>query len=129
MKYLQFILQLFSIGVLISASVAVSAINQVEDFLNSIDSEYEDAESYRRAAGWLIFVAAGAILCHIVMITVCILYITSVIEKHLKLYGLIVSAHEYTHTKQNIIPLHSCIKYYDICNSYMYFAIIYLIII
>ena len=95
--YNLFNLQLISIGVLISASVAISAINQVEDFLNSIDSEYEDAESYRRAAGWLIFVAAGAILCHIVMITVRILYITSVIEKHLKLYGLIVSAHECTH--------------------------------
>ena len=85
---------------MISASVAVSAINEVEDFFDSV-SPYAadvygfDADSYRGAAGWLIFVASTALLYHIAMIIVRCLYINSVIEKHLTIYGVIVSAHDY----------------------------------
>ena len=84
---------MFSLGVLIAASVAVSAINQVEEFYNSFNLEYENAESYRGAAGWLIFVACASLIYHIAMIIVRILYMTSTIEKHLKIYTLIVSSY------------------------------------
>ena len=91
-----FNLQAFSLGVLIAASVAVSAINEVEDFFGPFASEFGfEADSYRGAAGWLIFVASTALLYHIAMIIVRCLYIASVIEKHLTIYGVIVSAHDY----------------------------------
>ena len=82
---------------MIAASVAVSAINEVEDSLGPFAYEVYgfDAESYRGAAGWLIFVASTALLYHIAMIIVRCLYINSVIEKHLTIYGVIVSAHHY----------------------------------
>ena len=88
---------MFSLGVLISAAVAVSAINEVEDFFGPAASDFYgfDADSYRGAAGWLIFVASTALLYHIAMIIVRCLYIKSVIEKHLTTYGVIVSAHDY----------------------------------
>ena len=88
---------MFSLGILISAAVAVSAINEVEDFFGPAASDFYgfDADSYRGAAGWLIFVASTALLYHIAMIIVRCLYIKSVIEKHLTVYGVIVSAHDY----------------------------------
>ena len=93
-------LQALSLGVLISASVSVSAINEVEDFFDSISPDAADvygfdADSNRGAVGWLIFVASTALLYHIAMIIVRCLYMYSVIEKHLTMYGLIVSAHDY----------------------------------
>ena len=93
-----FNLQLFTLGALIPASIAIPAIKQVGDFLNSIGNEYEDADSYRGAAGWLIFVASAAMLCHIAMFIVRSLYMGSVIERHLRIYGVIVSAHDHKHT-------------------------------
>ena len=86
-----------SLGVLIAASFAVSAINEAEDLLDpSVSDVYGfDADIYRGAAGWLIFVASTAFLFHIAMIIVCCLYIASVIEKNLTRYGVIVSAHDY----------------------------------
>ena len=86
-----FTLQLLSLGVLISASITLSAINEVEDSLNGDGLEYENVESYRGAAGWLVFVASAAIIFHIVMIIVLVLYLTSVIEMHHGIYGVIVS--------------------------------------
>ena len=94
-SFVLFIPQLFCLGVLISASIALSAINEVEDSLNAAGLEYEDVGSYRGAAGWLVSVASGAILFHIVSIIIRIFYLTSYIEKHHGLYGAIVSAHEY----------------------------------
>ena len=86
-----FTLQLFCLGVLISASVALSAINEVEDSLNVAGLEYEDVGSYRGAVGWLVSVASGAILFHIVSIIIRIFYLTSYIEKHHGIYGAIIS--------------------------------------
>ena len=78
-----------------SASLAIAAINQVEDYLNSIGHGYEVADSYRGAAGWLVFVASATILCSIITIIVRILYMESVIEKHRTIYEVTVSAHNY----------------------------------
>ena len=92
-----FNLQACSFGVLIPASVAIPAINEVEDFLGPFASDIGfDADSYRGAAGWLIFVASTALLYHIAMIIVRILYMASVIDKYLTTYGVVVSGHDYT---------------------------------
>ena len=85
-----------AVGIIISASLAISAISQVEDSLNSVGHGYENADSYRGAAGWLIFVASATILGNIVMIIVRILDMASVIEKNRRIYGVTVSAHNYT---------------------------------
>ena len=97
MYFFLFNLQVLSLGVLIAASFAVSAINEAEDLLDPFVSDIYgfDADSYRGAARWLIFVASTAFLFHVAMIIVRCLYITSVIEKHLTIYGVIVSAHDY----------------------------------
>ena len=91
--------QVFSLGVLIAASFDISAINEVEDlidlYISASDVNIFDADSYRGAAGWLIFAASIALLYHIAMIIVRCLYINSVIEKHLTIYGVIVSVHDY----------------------------------
>ena len=82
---------------MIATSFAVSAINEAEDLFGPFASDVYgfDADSYRGAAGWLIFVASTALLYHTAMIIVRCLYINSVIEKHLTIYRVIVSAHDY----------------------------------
>ena len=84
---------------MIAASFDISAINEVEDlidlYISASDVNRFDADSYRGAAGWLIFAASTALLCHIAMIIVRCLYIASFIGKHLTIYGVIVSAHDY----------------------------------
>ena len=73
---------------IISVAIAIPAINEVEE--NTIYG-YGDADKYRRAAWWLIIVASVTIIYHIAMIIVRILYIASVLKKHLRIYGAIVS--------------------------------------
>ena len=52
---------MFCIAVLVAAAVAISAINEVEDHYNDHGSTaYEHADSYRRAAIWLLLVSS----CH-----------------------------------------------------------------
>ena len=90
-----FNLQLVSLGVTISAAIAIPAVNEVEE--NTIYG-YGDADRHRRAAWWLIIVASVTILYHIAMIIVRILYMASVLTKHPRIYGAIVcsSAHDCT---------------------------------
>ena len=108
--FILFKLQAFSLGVLIAASVAISAINEVEDFLG--DYYDYDADSYRGAAGWLIFVACAAIIYHIATIIVRILYMASVIEKYHQTYALIVSnytrLHRYTYVTMQACENQPC---------------------
>ena len=111
--FILFKLQGFSLGVLIAASVAISAINEVEDSLGFLGDYYDyDADSYRGAAGWLIFVACAAIIYHIATIIVRILYMTSVIEKHHQTYALIVSnytrLHRYTYVTMQACENQPC---------------------
>ena len=86
---------MLSLAVLIAASIAVPAINEVEAFFDAFNYEY-DAESYRGAAVMLIVVACASIVYHISMITVRCLYLALSIEKYFKVYGLIVSTYDYT---------------------------------
>ena len=106
------------IGVLISAAIALPAIDQVENFyekhrLESVKHgfDYKDADSYRGAAGWLVFASAAAIPYNILMIIFRILYLKSILKPYFIIFALIVS---------NIyIVTYVCI-YVAICIYYSY---------
>ena len=76
---------------MIAASFAVTAINEVEEFYNENGAEYENAGSYRAAAGWLIFVASSAIIYHVIAIIILVLYMSLSVKKHIKLFTAVVS--------------------------------------
>ena len=82
-----------STGVLIAAAVAVSAINEVDDIARERGGEYENAGSYRGAAGWLVFVGCAAIIFHVIMISIQILYFKCTIKKHFSQFAIIVSGY------------------------------------
>ena len=82
---------MFCTGVLIAAAIAVSAINEVDDIANERGGEYEGADRYRGAAGWLVFVGCAAIVFHVVMINIQILYFKCTVKKCLTQYSIIVS--------------------------------------
>ena len=62
---------------LIAAAVAISAIDDLDDFAHQYDSEFRHADSYRGAAGWLLFVGIAAVIYHGIMIIIRILYFTA----------------------------------------------------
>ena len=82
---------MFCTGVLIAATIALSAINEVDDIANERSGEYEDADSYRGAAGWLVFVGSAAIVFDVVMISIQILYFKCTVKKYFTQYSIIVS--------------------------------------
>ena len=52
---------------LVSAAVSVTAVNDVDNFYNDYvtsDEEYDDANSYRGASGWLLSISSLAISFH-----------------------------------------------------------------
>ena len=53
--------------------------------------EFEDANSYRGAAGWLVFLGCAALIFHAAMISVQILYFKCSKKEHFKKYQFIVS--------------------------------------
>lgn len=93
---LLFNVQIFCIGVLISAAIALSAINQVEEIADERGDEYEDASDYRAAARGSIAVSSIAIIYHFLMIILRCIYLFSPEEKFLNLYIFIVSITNYT---------------------------------
>ena len=76
---------------MIAASIAVTAINEVAEFYNENGAEYENAGSYRAAAGWLIFVASSAIIFNVIAVIILVLYMSSTMKKHIKLCTAVVS--------------------------------------
>ena len=74
-----------------AAAAALSAVNDVDDYFNDFGSEYEHADRYRGAAGWLVFVGIAAIIYHIVMIFIRILYFTAKIGHTFGGYSFTVS--------------------------------------
>ena len=90
---LLFHLQVTSIGVLIAAAVAVLAINEVDDIAREQGREYENAVSYRVAAGWLVFVGCAAIIFHVIMISIQILYFKCTIKEHFSRFAIIVNGY------------------------------------
>ena len=89
--WLLFTLQLFNLGTLIAASIAVTAINEVAELYNENGAEYENAGSYRAVAGWLIFVASAAIIFHVIALIILVFYMSSTVKKHIKLFAAVVS--------------------------------------
>ena len=84
-------LQVFCTGALVAASIALSAINNAENLAMEQGFVYENASSYRGAAGWLVFACCAALIYHAVMITIQILYFKCSSIKHFKEYLFIVS--------------------------------------
>ena len=83
---------MFCIAVLVAAAVAISAINEVEDHYNDHGSTaYEHADSYRRAAIWLLLVSVMGIIFHSLMILLCYLYINSCVKFLFSTYAYLVS--------------------------------------
>ena len=82
---------MFCIAVLVSAAVATTAINEAEDYFNDYDSEYEDADGYRKAARWLLLVGVMGIIYHILMIIIRYLYLHSRVKSIFNVYAYLVS--------------------------------------
>ena len=80
-----------STGVLIAAAIAVSAINELDDMATEQGGEYENAGSYRGAAGWLVFIGCAAIIFHVIMISIQILYFKCTIKQHFSQFAITVS--------------------------------------
>ena len=74
---------------LIAASVAITAINDVDD----VAIDYHRADSYRGAAIWLAIVGVVAVLYHGVTILFRILYCTVTIRQTYAGYSIAVSNH------------------------------------
>ena len=67
-------------------------MNNLEDNAEELDQEYENAGSYRGAAGWVIFLAVSAIVFHGLMILIRMLYLSSMIVNYFSGYAFLVSA-------------------------------------
>ena len=80
-----------STGVLIAAAIAVLAINEVDDIANERGGEYGNAGSYRGAAGWLVFVGCVAIIFHVIMTSIQIVYFKCTVKKHFTQFAITVS--------------------------------------
>ena len=83
---------MFCIAVLVAAAVASSAINEVEDHYDDHGSTvYEHADSYRRAARWLLLVSVMGIIFHSLMILLRYLYLNSCVKSLFSAYAYLVS--------------------------------------
>ena len=102
---------------MICAAIVVGAVNGVEDNRQKIeggeDEEYENAGSYRSAAGWLIFVAVWAMIIETVVIIVHILNI-SFIRLDGIIFRLTVS-YLYVYTTGQVNMLHIITGYSLYC--------------
>ena len=72
--------------------MAISAINEMEDHYNDHGSTvYEHADSYRRAAIWLLLLSVMGIIFHSLMILLCCLYVNSCVKSLFSTYAYLVS--------------------------------------
>ena len=82
---------------MVTAAIGLTAIGPFEDIANEHGIDFEDANSYRGAAGWLVFVGSAVTLYHIVMIIISVVhlvYYRSALKKYIKSrYAIIVSGH------------------------------------
>ena len=79
---------------LIAASVTISAVNDVsDDYENSyLYREYEHADDYSGAAGWLVLVAVVALVYHGIAIFIRILYYAPSIGRFYSGFSITVSS-------------------------------------
>jgi len=85
------VLQTFCLALLIAAAVTLSAVDKLEDAASEQNEEYENADSYKGAAGWLVFLAVASMIFHGIMIFIRILYFNSSIENYFSAYAFMVS--------------------------------------
>ena len=80
--------------VLILAAQVIPAVNQAEDQLHEFGNEYNDADSYRSAALFLVCVSSAAIAIQVLMLTIrCFCLLTSsIMERVFKFYAFVVSS-------------------------------------
>lgn len=90
------IIQIICLGMAIAAAVAISAVNDLDDVAHELGGEFRHADSYRGAAGWVLFVGIAAIIYHGIMIFIRALYFTSNINISNSFvgYSFTVSDHE-----------------------------------
>ena len=105
--------QVVCIALLIPAGIALETISEIEEYIDSnggtltpvqnynivryADRTYStdgkfDADSSRRAAGWLVFVCSAGIVFHVVGILIRICYLITGVKKHMILYSVMVSS-------------------------------------
>ena len=98
-------LQMFCIVALILVTQIIPAIDQVEDQLHEFGNGYNDAESYRSAALFLVCVSSTATAIEIFMISIrCFCLMTSsIMEKIFKFYAFVVSSNtSYSYQQYNV---------------------------
>ena len=92
---------MFCIAVLVSATIALSAINDVDDFYNDYlntddnDNDYEyqfeeEVNSYRAATEWLLCIASLGIIFHPAMVFVSYIFCT-MFKSYFRIYAILVS--------------------------------------
>ena len=104
-------LQVFLVSVLIAAIVTVLAVNTLEDYTDERDQEYDDADSFRGAAIWLLFLSAAAIIYHGMAILLRVLYMNLTIKSYFSGYAFIVSINTHTHTHYTHTHTHTHTHY------------------
>ena len=76
---------------LVPATITLPAVDKVEDAAIDRSIEYKHSMGYRMAAGGLVCVGSAAIVFHVLVIIIRVLYLNSVIKKHFKSYVYLVS--------------------------------------
>lgn len=81
---------------LISASVTISAVNDIEDY-----GTYQHADEYKGAAAWMVLVSIVAIVYHGITIFIRILYYSPSISRYYSGFAITVSDNSYMLTTVN----------------------------
>ena len=79
--------QILCLVTLSAAAVAVSAVNDIDDYVG----DFKHADSYRGAAGWLVFVGLAAVVYHAIMIFIRIIYFAANIGRSFAGFSFTVS--------------------------------------
>lgn len=75
---------------MICAAVTLEAIADVQDWFDMIRQDYENAGSYRSAAGWLVFVAVLGMLYEPAVAAIRFLNV-EIINQNFMIIGIVVS--------------------------------------
>ena len=78
---------------LVAAALAVTAINDIDDIESQYIFTFRDAEKYREAAIWLLFVGIAAVFYHGTVIFIRGLYFNPNIRNYFAGFSFTVSNH------------------------------------
>lgn len=109
-------IQILCIGVLIPAAISISAIDKIKDVdpREELRLGFGDADDERRVALSLVCISSLAIAFQIVMIAVCILYITLIVKNLFVFYAFLVSE-AYIPIVHSLLYICPCILYMQLC--------------